>query len=278
MKIIKKLNNNVAIGVDDNKREVIVFGKGIGFQKMPYELNDLSIIDRTYYDIDNKYLGLLEEIPEVIFELSSKIVNYALLKTDKEFNANIIFTLADHINFAVQRFKKHINFKFPISNDIKCLYEEETKVGQEGIKLINKKLNINLSDDEAIGIALHFINAENIIETKKVKMNKEQIIEDIINIIENDFLVDIDKKGFNYSRFTSHIHYLLKRRNNKEIVSSENIMLFESMKQKCDKTYSCVYRIKKYLQELLKWDLNQEELLYLMLHINRLCSREDCNQ
>lgn len=278
MKIIKKLNNNVAVGVDDNKREVIVFGKGIGFLKMPYELTDLSRIDRTYYDIDNQYLGLIREIPEVIFDLSNEIVEYAILKTGKEFNTNIVFTLADHINFAVQRLEKRMNFKLPISNDIKCLYEEETKIGQEGIKLINKNLNIHLSDDESVGIALHFINAENIRKTIKSQIDKEKIINDIVNIIEKDFLVEIDQNGFNYSRFISHIHYLLKRRNNEQLVSSENIILYEEMKQKCDKTYNCVYHIKNYLEESLKWDLNQEELLYLMLHINRLCSREDCNQ
>lgn len=278
MKIIKKLNNNAAIGIDDNKREVIVFGKGVGFEKIPYELTDLSRIDRTYYGIDNQYLGLIGEIPEVIFDLSNKIVDYALLKTDKEFNPNIVFTLADHIHFAVQRFGKNMNFKFPISNDIKCLYEEETRIGQAGIHLINKKLNIHLTEDEAVGIALHFINAENTMRTIKSQIDKDKIIDDIVEIIEKDFSMEIDQKGFNYSRFISHMHYLLKRRNNKQVVSSENIILFESMKQKCDKTYRCVYHIKDYLQEVLKWDLNQEELLYLMLHINRLCTREDCNQ
>ena len=38
MKVIKNINNNVSICVDDNNREVIAFGKGIGFKKPPYEL------------------------------------------------------------------------------------------------------------------------------------------------------------------------------------------------------------------------------------------------
>lgn len=42
MKIIKKINNNVAIGLDKNNQELIVFGKGIGFPKMPYEVDDLK--------------------------------------------------------------------------------------------------------------------------------------------------------------------------------------------------------------------------------------------
>ena len=31
MKVIKKINNNVAIGLDGNNREVVIFGRGIGF-------------------------------------------------------------------------------------------------------------------------------------------------------------------------------------------------------------------------------------------------------
>ena len=49
MKVIKKINNNVALCLDGNQRELIAFGKGIGFKPIPYELTDLSVIERTYY-------------------------------------------------------------------------------------------------------------------------------------------------------------------------------------------------------------------------------------
>ena len=42
MKVIKKINNNIAVATDGNNREVIIFGKGIGFHEMPYELTDLK--------------------------------------------------------------------------------------------------------------------------------------------------------------------------------------------------------------------------------------------
>lgn len=64
MKVIKKINNNVAIGLDGNGNEIILMGKGVGFPQTPYELKDMSVIDRTFYDIDSKYYGLLKEIPE----------------------------------------------------------------------------------------------------------------------------------------------------------------------------------------------------------------------
>ena len=60
MKVIKNINNNVAICVDDNGHEVVAMGKGIGFSKPPYEV-DLSKIDRTYYSLDSNYYHKSEQ-------------------------------------------------------------------------------------------------------------------------------------------------------------------------------------------------------------------------
>lgn len=74
MRAIKKINNNVAICTDNNNKELVAFGKGIGFPKMPYEISDLGLISMTFYRIDNKFYNLIEEIPENIFEASALIV------------------------------------------------------------------------------------------------------------------------------------------------------------------------------------------------------------
>lgn len=63
MQICKKINNNVALARDAKGRELVVFGKGIGFPAMPYELTDLSGVQRTFYDVNEKYFALLREIP-----------------------------------------------------------------------------------------------------------------------------------------------------------------------------------------------------------------------
>ena len=55
MQVINKLNNNFAICIDGEGKELIAVGKGIGFPKTPYEVEDLNLITRTFYDIDPKY-------------------------------------------------------------------------------------------------------------------------------------------------------------------------------------------------------------------------------
>ena len=58
MKLIKKINNNFALAEDSGGNQVIVEGRGVGFNKMPCTITDLSCISHTYYDYDEKYLSL----------------------------------------------------------------------------------------------------------------------------------------------------------------------------------------------------------------------------
>lgn len=278
MKVIKKINNNVAVCLDNDNHELIAFGKGIGFPKTPYELTDLSKIWRTYYGINPSYLGLLNDIPEEVFALSIKIVDQARMRIMNEINSNIVFTLADHINFAIDRYKKNMDIKMPFVYDIQHLYENEMYVGELAVKLINKEMNVHLSKDEAVSIALHFINAENMQRNKQDEVDELKMIQDLTEIIEKDFDIQINRDGFNYSRFISHLQYLLKRKEKDTSITSDNKKMFDCMKEAYEQTYACVLHIKEYLIANLNWNPSEEELLYLMLHINRLCSREDCNR
>lgn len=63
----EKINNNVALAQDAKGRELIVFGKGVGFPATPYELTDLSRVQRTFYDVDEKYFDLLRDVPQEVF-------------------------------------------------------------------------------------------------------------------------------------------------------------------------------------------------------------------
>jgi beta-glucoside operon transcriptional antiterminator len=95
MKIIKKINNNVAIGLTKDNHEIVIFGKGIGFGQMPYELTDLSKIQRTFYNIDSRYYGLLNEIPEKIFLIVTQLLDIAKRKIDGNWNPNVVFILVN---------------------------------------------------------------------------------------------------------------------------------------------------------------------------------------
>lgn len=117
MKVIKNINNNVSLCLDSNQNEVIAFGKGIGFTKPPYEIG-LNKIERVYYDVEPTYVQMINDIPEQIIDISTKVIDYARMKLDNNVSSNIVFTLADHIQFAIRRYQENMDLKLPIIHDI----------------------------------------------------------------------------------------------------------------------------------------------------------------
>lgn len=278
MKVIKKINNNVAVCLDSQGNEMVAIGTGIGFPSVPYELNDLSRIQRTYYDVDSMYIEFINQVPEDVFQVTAKIVDIFRGKVNENISPNIVFTLADHINFAIERFQKNIQIDNPLQYEIQHLYEFEYEMGLKAIRLIQQELQIRLPKSEATNIALHLVNARAGIMPKKISISTESLLEEVTEIIGLSFQIYIDKNSFNYSRFASHFKYLMKRQEKGKIVGSNNLKLYEAAVKDYPQAFDCVKKIKKYLKEEISFILDEEESLYLMLHINRLCVREDCYQ
>jgi len=276
MKVIKNINNNVAVCLDSKGMEVVAFGKGIGFKKAPYDI-ELSKIQKTFYNVDTAFISMLNDIPVDIINISDDIIGYARDKLNTPLSANIVFTLADHIYFTLERYEKNIKIKLPIVNDIQHLFEKEMDIGQYGIKKILKEKGVYLPQDEAAYIALHIINSQER-DRNTEDLHNERMIDAITRIIEDEYGIQVNKEDFNYSRFVSHIHYLLKRGKKQELMKSDNDKIYQDLVREYPKTKETAETISRYIEKNIHVQLNDEEKLYLMLHINRLCTREGCYQ
>lgn len=272
MKVIKNINNNVSLCLDSKGREVIAFGKGIGFIKPPYDV-PLSKIDRTFYNIKDTNFEGIKDIPESILNASIKIVDEVERNLNVTLMSTAALSLADHINFAIQRLNKHILLEMSVQEDVKQLYPGEMKEAYKALAIIEEETGVVLDRKEASTIALHFINNQ-IHENTNVQINSEYIIKDCIEIIEQEFQLLINRESFNYSRFATHVDYLLKRTLKNDQIKSTNSKMYETLKKQYPHTHNCADKISELLSEKLSIQLNDEEKLYLMLHINRLCSRE----
>ena len=106
--IIKRLlNNNVVITEDKNGEEIIVMGKGIGYQKSRGDAIDSNKVNKIFRianeDISNKLQELLHNIPIEHMRLSGEIIDYAEQKLGKKLNEGIYISLSDHMYTAIQR-------------------------------------------------------------------------------------------------------------------------------------------------------------------------------
>lgn len=276
MKVIKKINNNAAICLDGNGNELVALGVGIGFPKCPYDLTDLSIIQSTYYDVNVMWYDYLNSIPDKVLELSVKIIDLFRSRSAEPVSSNLLFSLADHINFAIERYQKNMYVNSPLQYDVQNLYEIEYEISLQALKLINTELGIRLPRAEASYITMHFVQAQSTAVSNNKQSYVDQTIFSISEIISETFDMHLNKSSFNFSRFATHLQYLIKRNEKGDSISSENLRMYETMIKEYPQTFLCVSKINEYLRYELTMELNKEELLYLILHINRLCVREDC--
>ena len=267
----KKINNNVVVCTDDDGRHLIAFGKGLGFRDIPYEIRDLNQIQRTFYSVKKEYISLLNEIQEDIVDIAMKVVDYARERIPNVINETLYFVLADHLNFAIDRARKGMYIITSMSYDIKHYYPLEMEVGRKTVSLINKKFDVDLPAEEASNIAFHIVEAEETVSENKVNVEKT-IIDEITEIVEEQFKIHIDPDSFNYSRFATHIQYLLMRKELNSPVISDNRNMYEEIKDSYPETFECASKIGIYLKKKTGEKLSNEEILYLMLHINRLRS------
>lgn len=278
MRVIKRFNNNIVLCIDNNGREIVAFGKALGFRGIPYELTDLSQIERSYYGIENRYMSMINELSSESLELSSMILDWCRMEFEGRINPNMLFTMADHIDFSIKRYNENIKVKMPLYFDFSNLHPKEFAIGKKAIRYINEKFNVTLPTDEIVGIAMNILNAELDLSSNKSQKELDEFVDDIIKIIEFEFEINIDKNFANYARFFSHMQYLVKRIDNNEIINGSNKTLYDSISSENQKASICASKINDYIVREKKFKLNQEELLYLIIHINRLCVREECYQ
>lgn len=272
MKILKKINNNVALAQDAKGREMIVFGKGVGFPAMPYELTDLSKVQRTFYDVDEKYFELLRDVPQEIFLAADDIAETARDELNCPLNPNLTYVLADHLNFAIQRCREGIALQTPLAYDIRHLYPQEYELAHSALADLREELQADLPDSEAVSIALHIITAEAEVGDMHATMLATKVISEISDLVEQNLQIRLDKDSFSYSRFAMHMRYLVQRMMQGKALDGDESMgtMLQTLRRQYPDVYLCVEQVAAFLQNHYHWNCTREEQLYLLMHIHRV--------
>lgn len=278
MRVIKKINNNVAICLDGNGKELVAFGKGIGFPQVPYEITDLGKVDRTFYNISRNYLALVSEIPEDIIVFTARLLDVVRNELPYELNPNLVLTLSDHIAFCIERTRKSIYIHMPLVYEMSQTYSTEVRLGKFILGEIEKKFKLRLNPREATGIAMSFVNARMDAKSGRTEEVNQKLYDEILEgaaiIIEREFDFQINRNSFNYARFATHLQYLFERLRNHKMIDSKNSSMYQSIRMEYPEIDACIEKIDVYFKQKLNSTLSEEEKLYLILHVNRVCAKE----
>ena len=128
MEIVKRINTSAVLCVDGNGRQLVAFGRGLGFKNVGDEV-PLSEIQRTFYNVSSRYIALVDEVPDELLELTSDVIDMSTGLLPYEVSPNLPFILADHIAYAVKRKEQNIVVRMPLSFDVRQQYPVEFKIG-----------------------------------------------------------------------------------------------------------------------------------------------------
>ncbi len=273
MIIEKVINNNVVSTRDHKNRELILMGKGIGFQKRKGDnVIEEKIEKRFVLDNENefsKFAELINLIPLDHLKVSIDIIEYAKGAIMKRLSPSIYFSLTDHINFALERMKNNINFQNPLFNEVRSFYPSEYLVGEYALNQIEKNIGVRLPKDEAASIALHLVNAEYNVDMSKT-MKITSLIKDVLEIVEQELNLELDELELHYSRFVTHLKFLAQRIFTNQLLDNQDDDFLNMIVKKYPKEYAVSNRIGEFIQEHYERTITKEELVYLTVYIRRV--------
>ncbi|REJ08599.1 glucose PTS transporter transcription antiterminator GlcT [Halobacillus trueperi] len=272
IKIKKVLNNNVVIASHPTYEEVVLIGKGIGFNRKKGDEISSEKADKTFLlsneQEKEQYVSLLPYIDENLIDFMSDILHHVESRMGQELNQHIHVALTDHLAFAINRAKKDLQFSNPFLLEIESLYPKEYQIAMEVVTMIYDKMGIQFPEGEVGFIALHIHSA--VTDKTLRELNRHnQLITHLVQLVEDTMDVQIDKKSVDYHRLVQHLHRAIDRVYQEEHVGDE-IRLANMLKEEYPVCYNLAWKLIKVMQKQLNKPVDESEAIYLTIHLQRL--------
>ena len=243
-RIAKTLNHNSFIGVEEeNNREYLVMGKGIAFGKKTGQRVQPGDDARIYSLTEMMERGNARTIVQGVSPLSLELASAVLDEAEKEFgkiDRSIVFPMADHLDFAVR-------------------------------ELLKERLQIEIDEHEIGYLALH-VHSAIVEENVSQAMEVARAVRESISLVEHITGHTIDVMSLSYNRMMNHIRYMVAR-----AVSGEKLKvnMNDYMSVKFPKAFQAAKRICEEMEKRLKLPMEEIEIGYLAMHIERIMDREE---
>jgi beta-glucoside operon transcriptional antiterminator len=273
VKIERILNNNAVISTKD-KQEIIIVGRGIAFKKQVGEEVNQEQIDKVFTleneDIMKKFKTLIADMPIEYMEISEKIIAYAKMKLGKKLNDSIYIHLTDHIYFAIERYRNNLPIKNGLLWETRQLYKEEYEIGLEALNMVCEQFGVILPEDEAGFLALHIVNAE-LNEEMPIVKNMTKVMQEILTMVKYHFKIEFNENSLPFYRFITHLKFFAQRLvKGNHYNSTTDDGLYHVIQEKYPEAHKCSQKIKKFIESSYTYELTDEEMIYLTIHIERV--------
>lgn len=279
-RIDRVINNNV-IGVIESGQEVILTGRGLGFGKHAGGTYDPSRVERRFVLADDKsaagFTSVISELPYEVLVLSNRIADYLEAELGLQLTSAIQIALADHIQFAIERLASGQRLENTLLWELKSTYRREFTAALHILEMVREATRVVLPIDEAGFVTMHLVNAE-LTGSLHATIGTTTAVQDIVGLVRQHLDMVIPSDSGAYARFLTHVKFAVQRIEEGTLLSGGDTRLYELVRTTDPAAHECALAIADYVGARYGIQLPQEELLYLMLHVARLRSRDEADR
>jgi beta-glucoside operon transcriptional antiterminator len=272
--ILRVFNNNLVLARDESGTEVILTGRGLGFQARPGDQVDRDRVVRVFRpdagrDPDH-LAGLLASIPPEHVQL----VGDALTEVGLEALATrpaLVVAMADHVSFALRRAENGQAVEYPLLAEVTNLYAQEHAQATALVAAINSRVPTPLPPTEAVGLALHLVNAGVSTGNLAFSYTMTGLIQQFLDVVASAHEVALDAGGVSVGRFITHLRYLFVRiEQRRQLADARHSSVGDTIRQTYPEAVATADRLAQLVELRLRAPLTPDEVSYLALHIARV--------
>lgn len=254
---------------NDEKKEMILLGNGVGFGKKPAQqiahLPGAKVYSLVNRQKQQSVLQVVNGIRPEFIEAAGRIIDEAE-KMFRKVSRDILLPMADHIALAAKRAKENRQIPNPFTPDIRVLFAKEYAAALKGREIIREMTGYEISDDEVGFITLH-IHAGLSDEQVAEALETTRIIDEGIAMIEQAFGQKFEEDSLAYTRLMSHLYYMVARTRKGESTKADfNDFIFANYPE----TGKTAEQVCDYMGRQLRKEVAREEIGFLAIHIRRV--------
>ncbi|TFD87091.1 PRD domain-containing protein [Cryobacterium lactosi] len=267
-------NNNVVLAVEGDSTEVVLLGKGIGFQRRPGESIDTSLADQRFM-AEGLYrapqlAGLLSDAPSEHIAIARTITELGHATLGLEPRQSLMIPVLDHLTFAVRRAHEGTHIDFPLRWEVAQLYPAEAALGRQVVALVNETLKVELQDDEWVAFALHFVNQQWTKGDFSKTVAMTETISRVFLRLSERWGRAVDENASSAARFVTHLRYVFARAASDTQLQTSRVDVLGAVKLAYPEAAEAAVDIGDLIGRAIKRVITNDEISYLALHTSRL--------
>ena len=270
MQLLRVFNNNVVLarrGAED----VIVTGRGIGFQAKPgAEIDPAKVVKVFVPDSgrDPDHLAaMIAGIPGEYAQLVIDAMHSVDMSETLHSKLTLVVAIADHIHGAVSRGN---TVSYPLEAEVRHLYADDFSLAQQLLAAINSGLHKPLAPDEAVAITLHLVNAGFAVGDLSGTYRMTGLIQQILAVIGSHNDTELNSEDISVARFITHLRYLFVRMAEHQQLDSDDRQVATAISARYPDAVETAQMVANLIELRLDSTLTPDEVSYLTLHIARL--------